>query len=276
MIRVVRQYHRSLSVISPKLAANSAFELFKKVRIKKLRDQEKPFYGEANESKIVFEDEVIHSYEFGDSENDIVVLVHGWDSNSGSMYKFVEPLLKKNKYVLSFNLPAHAFHSSSKTNIFEAKETFKKFMTTIPQGRKVSIISHSFGSAVVGYGLSELDIKIDTLAYLTTPDKINDIFLDYKNMIGLNEKAFHILCKKASAIVREDLDQLSISKKLVNAHFNHLHLFHDPNDKVLPYKNSAQISSTIENSTLHTLSKMGHYKMLWNTDLINQVLAVVN
>ena len=276
MIRIIRQYHKTLSVVSPNLAAKSAFSLFTKVRLKKLRHREKPFYEHAKDTKIVFEDEVIHSYEFGNPEHDIVILLHGWDSNSGSMYRFVEPLLAKNKYVLSFNMPAHAFHKSSKTNIFRAKETFKKFMLTLPENRKISIISHSFGSGVVGYGLSELDIKIDTLAYLTTPDNINDIFLDFKNMIGLNEKAFHILSKKASEIIQEDLEEFTISNKLKKAHFNHLHLFHDTNDKVLPYKNSVQISNAIENSTLHTLNKMGHYKMLWNEDLVNQVLDVVD
>jgi len=276
MIRIIRQYHKSLSVISPTLAAKSAFELFRKVRIKELRDQEKPFYDEANDSELVFENEVIHSYEFGNPNHDIVVLLHGWDSNAGCMYKFVQPLLEKNKYVLSFNLPAHAFHEASKTNIYEAKETFKKFMSTLPEGRNISIISHSFGSGVVGYGLSELNLEVDDLVFLTTPDRINDIFVDYKNLIGLNDKAFHILCKKASEIIGEDLNELSIATKLKKADFKYLHLFHDKKDKILPYKNSTQIASDIENSTLHTLTKMGHYKMLWNDELVKSVMELID
>ena len=275
MIRLIRQYHKTLSSVSPKIAANSAFELFRKVRKKKIKDQEKPFYKEASQKNIEVENETIHSFEFGNPENDIVILLHGWDSNAGCMYKFVEPLLQMNKHIISFNLPGHAFHKSSKTNIYEAKETFKKFMNTLPKGRNISIISHSFGSGVVGYGLSELDVKIDTLVFMTTPDNMADIFLDYKNLIGLNEKAYQHLCDRASKIVGEDLLKLSIASKLKNANFEHLHLFHNPKDKILPYKNSTQIADQIENSTLHTLHKMGHYKMLWNDELVNMVMAVM-
>lgn len=275
MIRLIRQYHKTLSAVSPKIAAGSAFELFRKVRKKKIKDQEKPFYREASQKNVEVENETIHSYEFGNPDDDIVILLHGWDSNAGCMYKFVEPLLKKNKYVLSFNLPGHAFHKSNKTNIYEAKETFKKFMGSLPKGRNISIISHSFGSGVVGYGLSELDIQVGKLVFLTTPDKISDIFLDYKKLIGLNEKAFQHLCERASKIVGEDLNALSIATKLKSAKFDHLHLFHNPKDKILPYKNSTQIAYQIEGSTLHTLEKMGHYKMLWNDELVRKVMEVV-
>jgi len=276
MIRLIRQYHKTLSKVSPITAANSAFEIFRKVRKKKIKPAEQAFYNESKDTTVIVDGEEIHRYEFGNPENDIVILLHGWDSNAGSMYKFVKPLLAKNKYVVSFNLPGHAFHKANTSNIYESKETFKKFVGTLPKGRKISIISHSFGSGVVGYGLSELDLKVDTLVFLTTPDKISDIFLEFKKLIGLNDKSYQHLLDKASAIVGEDLTHISITKKLQKAQFNHLHLFHNTRDKVLPYKNSTQIAEGIPNSTLHTLEKMGHYKMLWNDELVEMVMALVD
>ncbi len=275
MVRVIKQYYKTLSAVSPKLAANSAFELFKKVRKKDIRDQEKPFYTEARHKNLVIDGEEIHSYEFGNPNDDIVVLLHGWDSNVGCMYQFVAPLLAKNKYVVSFNLPGHAFYESSKTNLFEAKETFKKYMGHLPKGRNISIISHSFGSAVTGYGLSELDIEIEELVFLTTPNKIMDIFYDYQRMIGLNDKSFAILLAKVDKVLGENLMDLNIENKLELAHFEQLYLFHDKHDKVLPYQNSVAINAKIERATLYTFEKIGHYRMLWNDALINKVMEVV-
>ena len=275
MIRVIKQYYKTLSAVSPKIAANSAFELFKKVRKKDIREQEKPFYTEAIHQNIVIDGQEIHSYEFGNPEDDIVVLLHGWDSNVGCMYKFVAPLLAKNKYVVSFNLPGHAFYESSKTNLFEAKETFKKYMSHLPKNRKISIISHSFGSAVSGYGLSELDMEIDELVFLTSPNKIMDIFYDYQRMIGLNDKSFAILLAKADKVLGESLFTLNIENKLESANFKHLYLFHDEQDKVLPYQNSVAIHDRISNSSLFTFQKIGHYRMLWNEDLIAKVMGVI-
>jgi len=53
-----------------------------------------------------------------------VILVHGWDSNAGSMSKIAEALVKKNKRVIAFNLPGHAFSKSSSTNLIECKDAF--------------------------------------------------------------------------------------------------------------------------------------------------------
>lgn len=276
MIRVLRQYHKTLSVISPKLAAKSAFEIFKTVRKKEIRDREKPFYLEAKQENLEIDGDTIHTYSFGNQDHDIVLLLHGWDSNAGCMYRFVKPLLAKNKYVVSFNLPGHAFYNSSKTNLFEAKETFKKFMSTLPDNRNISIISHSFGSAVAGYGLSELDVRINQLMFLTSPNKMEDIFDDYKKIIGLNKKSYLILKEKAQHILGERVEDLTIGDKLLKADFSHLHLFHDEFDKVLPYSNSLKIKSQVENSTLHTYAKIGHYRMLWNDELVKQVVAEVD
>lgn len=275
MIRVIRQYYKTVSAVSPKLAASSAFELFKKVRKKKIKEQEKPFYQESRERKLIIDGQEVHSYEFGNPKNDLVILVHGWDSNVGSLYKFVAPLLAKEKYIIGLNLPAHAFHKASKTNLFEAKETFKKLVSSLPKGKKTSIVSHSFGSAVVAYALSEMDYDMDELMFLTSPNKMNDIFLDYKKFIGLNDKAHQILVEKANIVLGEDLEKLTIGGKLQNVNFNRLHLFHDEMDKILPYQNSVAIHESVNNSTLYTFHKIGHYRMLWNDELVDKVMEVL-
>jgi hypothetical protein len=275
MIRIIKQYHKTLSIVSPSLAANSAFELFKKVRKKDIRDREKPFFEKAHHFELEFDQKKIHCYEFGQPEDDIVILLHGWDSNSGCMYRFVDPLVKKGKHVLSFNLPGHAFYEDSKTNLYEAKLAFKRFMESLPKNKSISIISHSFGSAVTGFGLSEMDLEIDRLVFLTTPNEMEDIFVEFKKMIGLNDKSFNILKNKANDILGERLEDISVAKKLQLAKFNHLYLLHDKSDKVLPYNNSVSIHKQISNSTLFTFDQIGHYRMLWNDDLVDKVMSIV-
>ena len=184
MKTLITLYFRILSLVSPKLAAQSAFNVFQKVRKKDIRDREKPFYDRARHFTIPFENEPIDCYEFGNPDHDIIILLHGWDSNAGSMYKFVDKLVQKNKRVISMNLPAHAFYKNSKTNLFICKTAFKTFLTSLPPSDKsISIISHSFGSAISGYALSELNVKIDQLIFLTSPNYILDVFKEFKKKI---------------------------------------------------------------------------------------------
>jgi predicted alpha/beta hydrolase family esterase len=276
MLKLIKFYFGTVSIIYPTLATNHAFELFKKVRKKDIRDREKPFYESAERIDLPFVPEPIHTYTFGNPKNDIVLLVHGWDSNAGSLSKFVEPLLAKEKYVISLNLPAHAQYLTTKTTIIECKEALKTVFNTIDTTKKISIISHSFGSAVTGYALSEMqEITVDKLFFLTSPNKMDVIFKEFKTIINLGNKAYEKLLYRASQLLNEDLKAMYIHDKLITANFNYLHIFHDKNDKIISIKNSELMESKIPNSDLTVYENIGHYRMLWNDDLIKDVLAKI-
>jgi len=270
MLVIIRIYFKIISFLIPKTAGNLAFELFKKVRKKDIRSREKGFYDLAKKYTIPFEGEYLDCFEFGSESKDLVVLVHGWDSNAGAMYGFIEKLLAENKRVIAFNLPAHGFYQASKTDIRECKQAFKTLIAHLPAYDNLSIIAHSFGSGTVAYAMSELDIKVDKLIFLTSPNSIEDVFLDYKNMIGLNKKAYGVLTQRADSVLGEPLEALSIAQKLTQVKFNNLHIIHDRNDKIIPYRNATAIQETVPNVTLTAYENIGHYRMLWNTDVITK------
>ncbi len=277
MIRLIKTYFQILSMLSPRLAAKQAFEVFCKVRKKDIRERERSFYDKAKREDIPYEPEPIHTYSFGNPKNETVLLVHGWDSNAGSLSKFVEPLLEKNKHVLGLNLPSHAQYENDKTTLVGCKDAMKTLLNSFEDSEITAIISHSFGSAVTGYALSELPNKtINKLFFLTSPNKIENIFTEFKDMISLGNKAYRILIERANKLLGENLEQMYIHDKLNLATFNHLHLFHDKNDKIISIKNSKLIHEKVPNSDLTTYENIGHYRMLWNDTVIEHVLDKIN
>lgn len=276
MLKIIQLYYSFLSVISPKLAAKSAFEMFQKVRKKDVREREREFYKRAVKYTIPFEKEDIDCFEFGKENKDLVVLIHGWDSNAGSMYAFVDELLKRKKRVIAFNLPGHASYKKSKTNLYECKNAVKAFYSSLPKQEEISVISHSFGSAVSAYGLSELDLKVNKLIFLTSLNKIEDVFFDFKNTIGLNKKAYLVMRNNADETLGEELKDLLIAQKLSLIDFNHLHLIHDVNDKVIPFENTVDINKAISNSSIQKYEGIGHYRMLWNKEVIEETMSYLS
>ena len=275
MLKLIKIYYTILSFISPKLAANSAFKIFQKVRKKDIRKREQPFYDQAKHYKLKYDKEDIDCYEFGTEHKDLVVLVHGWDSNSGCMLGFIDKLVANNKRVIAFNLPAHAFYKSNKTNYFECKNAFKLVVNKLPKHDSLSFISHSFGSGIVAFGLSEMDIKVDKLVFMTSPNYVVDIFTDFKKMIGLGDKAFELMNKKASNLLNEDVKKVATEQKLSLADFNDLLLIHDKKDKVIPFQNSVNINKAIPNSKIESFESIGHYRMLWHDDVIRLAVDFV-
>jgi len=276
MLKLIKLYYTLLSILSPKLASNSAFELFQKVRKKDIREREQPFYDKALHYVVKYNKEDLDCYEFGKEYKDVVVLVHGWDSNAGSMFGFIDKLLADKKRVIAFNLPGHAFYKEGKTNYLECKEAFELIVNNLDVYDRISFISHSFGSGVVAYGLSELNIKVDKLVLLTSPNFVIEIFKDFKNMIGLGDKAFELMANKASGLLGEDVKKVSTEDKLQLVDFNEALLIHDKNDKIIPFANTISINKAVKNSRIESFENIGHYRMLWNDDVIQKSIAFVS
>ena len=274
-LKLIRTYFGLSSAIAPKRTGVKSFELFQKVRIKKIREREELFYSKTRKFNIEYEKEAIDCFELGNPQGKLVILVHGWESNAGSMSQLAYKLGDQDYRVVAFNLPGHAFYETSTTNLLECKLAMKAVLNFLQPTESFSVIAHSFGSAVVANGLSNTDYKVDRLVFLTNPNKVEDIFTEFKETIGLSEKAYRSLIKRTTQLLGAPISTLDVDTNLKQIKFEKLLMIHDINDQVLPYSNSQNIHSELENSQLITLDKVGHYKMLWTDEVVDKATAFV-
>ncbi|MDB9989984.1 alpha/beta hydrolase [Flavobacteriales bacterium] len=272
-IYILRFYFKTISLFAPKLAGEKAFKLFQKVRIKTIRKREEEFYINAKHFNIPFDKESLSCYELGENNLNLVFLLHGWESNAGSLSKIAYKLAENNYRVISFDLPGHAKYKSNYTNLAECKNAFTNVIDFVKPKKPFSILSHSFGSAVSAYTLSNLNYKIDKLVFLTSPNSILEIFTDFKKLIGLPSTAFSYLLEKADLLANEKIKNFYIDEKLKHFTFSKLLLIHDEYDKIIPVKNSVEIQSKNKQNTEFIKHKnIGHYKMLWNDKVLEDTL----
>ena len=123
-IYILRFYFKSISLFIPKFAGLKAFKLFQKVRIKTIRKREEGFYKEVHHFKVSSPKEDLLCYEIGSENKNLVFLLHGWESNAGSLSKFAYQLAENNYRVISFDLPGHANYNLKYTNLAECKNAF--------------------------------------------------------------------------------------------------------------------------------------------------------
>ena len=263
------------SLVNPEKAARKSFKLFQKVQKKNIREREEAFFDAARKFQVETATENIDCFELGDPNGDLVILVHGWDSNAGSMSRIAAALAGQNKRVITFNLPGHAFSKSRFTNLIECKDALLALLNYIKPIESFSVVAHSFGSAVSVYALSKSSYKIDKLVLLTNPNKIETIFKDFKNGIGLGNRAFRKMIDLSVARLGEPLSALSVQENLKKIAYNNLLLMHDKYDKVISWQHSFEVNNAIENAHLVTLENVGHYKMLWNDEVIARCVGFV-
>lgn len=271
MKNIIRTYFSTLSRIAPRLAGHQAFELFQRPLNKKLRPKEMSFFKAAKSFFVRHHLEDIQCYELGSNSGELVILVHGWESNAASMSAIGLELAEKGFHVILFNLPAHGFSKLKKTNLKLSKEALLAVIGHINPLEPFSIVAHSFGSAVTAYSLSKTSYHVNNLVFLTCPDKLSQIFDDFGKLIGLSPKAQKILENKASALLNEPLRDISTQSVGPKVNYRHLTIIHDEADKVIPKYDSINIYNHWDRSTIQMVQNKGHYRMLWDSEVIDLV-----
>ena len=271
MLDIMKLRFKLLSLLRPQKAADLALNIFQKPHFNKIREREKEFLNTAKIVRIKNDEEDIILYETGDKSGKPIIAVHGWDSNPGSMSGITNKLAKSGFHIFSLNVPAHGISKRKSTNMFDTSDIIIKVLKWIDRKEKVSFVTHSFGSGAVSLALQKSGIEVDKLAFVTSPDKLWDIFKDYADMIGLNDTAFKLMIKKTEKRFGRSFDKMQISKVLNDAKYQQLLLVHDIDDKILPFGNTKSIHHSNPKSNIFSTKGRGHYRILWDEEVIDEI-----
>ncbi|UXP32226.1 alpha/beta hydrolase [Reichenbachiella agarivorans] len=271
MKKLIKLYFQTLSFISPSLAAGQAFNLFQIPINKKIRTKEQAFFDSVDSFDINWEIENIQCYELGPKDGSLVIMVHGWESNAASMSGIAKELAVAGHRTVLFNLPAHGFSKLKRTNLKMCQEALLTVLQHLDPQMPFSVVSHSFGSAVTSYALAKSSYQVDHLVFLTTPNKIEDVFLEFANFIGLSTKAHHKTLHMAEAILQEPISNLTVAHLGQFINSKNLLIIHDKTDKVISQEKSIAVSQAWLDSKLDLIDKTGHYRMLWDKNVIQKV-----
>jgi len=276
MIPLIRFYFKTLSLAAPTLAGKQAFSFFQRTNKNVIRKNERQFYNLSRHFRISHYKEDIDCYELGDPKNPLVLLVHGWDSNAGSMAAIAFQLVEQGYYVVAFNLPAHGFSKLKRVNLKICREYFLAVVEKMYPDKPFSVIAHSFGSAVATFSLANSRFEVNKLILLTNPNKFIEVLRGYQSFIKLSDKAFNVTLDMAEKLIGQPAADLNIEDMSNRINYDNLLLIHDRSDKVLSYQNSIAVKDKWKNSELVTLENIGHYKMLWNEHVIHSIMRFID
>jgi len=188
-----------------------------------------------------------------------ILLVHGYNTNLGSMVAIAEDLIEQGFKVVLFDAPAHGEAIGTKTDPVEVREVIRK-------------ISNQLGEihAVIGYSLGVLwtlaawnnDFRAKTLISIASPS--NQRFLVEK-FVQLNQ----IKNELAEALVKElerrfgetvwvDFSPSEIVKTIGVPGL----IIHGKNDDFIPPDHAEQLGSNWTNAKVEMLEGVGHFDIL--------------
>ena len=210
-------------------------------------------------------------YHYGNSSKK-VLLVHGWSGRGTQLVKFADELVKQGYSTISFDAPAHG-KSGTKTTLMP------EFIASILELEKLHgpfefAIGHSLGGMALLNSVKQ-GLQLKKLVVIGSGDKIEDILTEYVKQLKLKP----IVASKMSELFEkrfgEPMENYAayLAAKQVNIPTL---VIHDENDYEVPIFCGKNILKHLPNGKMYVTKKLGHRKILGDTNVINKSLEFIH
>lgn len=183
-------YINLLSFLSPKRSKALAYRLFSKPRDGKLNRLALPeMLSKAHRETIPLRENTIQTYTWK-GNGAVVLLAHGWDSNSWRWERFLPFLLESGSTVIAIDAPDHGL---SKGRFSLPK--YAEFIHAAAQKFKPDyLVGHSIGGAAsLYYQHAYQNPGLQKLVMLGAPAELSSIVANYANLLSLNNRSQELL-----------------------------------------------------------------------------------
>ncbi len=184
-----------------------------------------------------------------------ILLVHGWESNSGRWEKLIPYLQQSGSTIIAIDAPAHGQSSGSEFNV----PLYAEFINKAVQKYQPSIIiGHSIGGAACIYHqYLHPETSIQKMIVLGAPSDLKTLLDNYIQMLSLNPKMFDHLEKHYLKNFKIELDHFSgatLAKEITIEGI----IAHDTADTVVSFQEGQKIADNWKKGRFVETTGLGH------------------
>ncbi len=227
---------KTIGFVSPRKAAEEAFELFCTPYGKKAKLKEPPVFHKAEKLLFDLNGLTIRGFRWipsGQPNGKKIVIAHGFRSFSFKFDKYVMPLLKEGYEVLAFDAPAHGISDGKQINAFIYKNTLLKIESLY--GPVYGIMGHSLGGLAAALAFEEFSHPENRKLVLIAPATETERTLeDFFRIIPLTEKVKAAFLELIVEISGKPVSYYSVSRVVKAVHAPVLWV-HDVYDPICPF-----------------------------------------
>ncbi|GAA4271654.1 alpha/beta hydrolase [Aquimarina gracilis] len=261
-----------LNWISPFLASRFAARMFLTPFSYEMPNREKPMYEKSKKELIRIKkiNREVMVYHYGQSEKKIL-LVHGWSGSGTQLSKIADKLLENGYSTISFDAPAHGKSPGKRTILPHFLETI--YYLEKHYGPFEAAIGHSLGGMSL-LRTTKFGLNIKKLVIIGTANSITAVTQNFAKNLQLSQKVAQLLKSYFDNRYGEDLNNYSGAVSAAGIKIPTL-VIHDKNDVDVHYSAAHEIIDALENGTLILTEKLGHRKILGDTNVISDVAKFI-
>lgn len=266
LVKSIGFYINLLSFINLDKAEKLSYKLFSQPRKGRINKNNLPkSLITSTQESFEYKNETIQSYRW-DGNDEVIMLIHGWESNSSRWEKLLTYLIPLGKTIVAIDAPAHGLSSGKEFNA----PKYADFIEVVTQKHQPKyIIGHSVGGATISYYLYKFNNpSIEKVVLLGSPSDFKILSNNYVSLLSLNNK------------VKSSLENLYYQK--FNIHIDDFkgHYFaknftqqvliaHDVDDTIVLIDESKKYASSWKNAEYIETKGLGH--SLHDVDLYQKI-----
>jgi pimeloyl-ACP methyl ester carboxylesterase len=208
--------------------------------------------------------EEIAAYRWGQADRRIL-LVHGWGGKAAQFFSFVEPLRESGFEVIAFDAPAHGASSG----VFASGPAFARAARAIAGGPVYGVIAHSLGAAGSTIALSQ-GFVAQRVVFLAPAALINPLLEEFVRLHELSEPVAVELRQRFAARYAARIVSVPLMAKSFHIP---LLIFHDPEDRDLPFSHGEAIAAAWPGADLVRASGVGHWRIMRDRSVIERAVS---
>jgi len=254
ILKSVGAYINILSYVLPKKSFMLAYKLFSEPRKGRIKPNSIPkiLHSAEHETHILNEN-LFQTYKWNGSE-DIILLIHGWESNASRWKKLLQHLKKTGKTIIAIDGPAHGMSSGYEFSV----PTYAEYIDKIVQKYNPKIIiGHSVGGTAIAYFQAHYPHDFEKIILLGAPSDFKIILDNYVKMLGLNQRVHQSLIDYTKKRFKLSIEEFSVSKYMKNITILGI-IAHDIDDSVVLIDEGRKISKAWKNAEFIETNGLGH------------------
>ncbi|NNT71757.1 alpha/beta hydrolase [Flavobacterium sp. IMCC34852] len=273
-------YINLLSFFYPEKAKEIAYTIFSQPRKGKIKSGKLPkTLQSAQQETLHYDGEDFQTYIWQGSEDSsqrrtgqsqIILLLHGWESNASRWKKLLNQLKPTGKTIIAIDAPGHGLSSGKEFNA----PRYAEFIHILAQKyNPKTLIGHSIGGAAITYYLHKYpNDHIEKIVLLGTPSSFKKISDNFVNILSLNNKMKNLLEKHYQE--KFDIHINDFAGHLFAKNFAQKAIIaHDINDKVILVEEGRMYASSWKNSTYIETQGLGH--SMHDKDLYQKIVHFI-
>jgi alpha-beta hydrolase superfamily lysophospholipase len=264
-------------MLSPRKAAEAAYELFCTPygRSKKLK--EPPLFHKAEKISFFHENNKINGFRWlpEHPNGKKVLIIHGFRSYSYKFEKYITPLRKEGFEVIAFDAPAHGISGGSKINaliykrmLLEADAKFGPFF---------GWIGHSLGGLAASLAFEELKNKETKKLVLIAPaTETEHAIQGFFSLLKVDDQVQQAFRQLLREITGKDVSYFSV-RRMVNENIVPVLWVHDRQDTICPFEDvKPVIDKKLQHIQFLITEQLGHSKVYKDNKVCKEIIGFLS